>query len=124
MAAEEDADVFVLKVVADRSRDNLLATGGLMLERQLTVSHEVVDALRITGESLGVKTFSEVRTGPDPESVILDFARSTRVDLIILGTRVYAASESLYFGPRVEYILNHAPCPVIIVNVPSIDTRS
>jgi Kef-type K+ transport system membrane component KefB/nucleotide-binding universal stress UspA family protein len=117
MAAAGNAEVFILKVVADRSRDYMMDTGGLMLERQVAVSYEVVSELRKVGESMGVSAFGEVRSGPDPESVILDFARHTKADLIILGTRVYAASESLYFGPRVEYILTHSHCPVIIVNV-------
>ncbi|NJP04756.1 MAG: universal stress protein [Chloroflexaceae bacterium] len=36
--------------------------------------------------------------------------------MIILGTNVRSGSQHLYLGRRVERILEHTPCPVIIIN--------
>jgi nucleotide-binding universal stress UspA family protein len=75
-----------------------------------------VEEVRQLGEALGVKTLVDVRVGTDPETVILDSAEKKNVDLIILGTDLRAGSDKLFFGPRVERILNNAPCPVLVVN--------
>jgi nucleotide-binding universal stress UspA family protein len=68
------------------------------------------------GQSLGVHAYTAVYPGSEPETIILDVARSANMDLIILGTSIRAGSDRLYLGSRVERILHQAPCPVIIVN--------
>ncbi len=65
---------------------------------------------------MDVNTFTEIKIGEEPDSVILDMASANDFDLIILGTDVRPGSDKLYLGPRVERILNNASCPVIIVN--------
>jgi nucleotide-binding universal stress UspA family protein len=57
-----------------------------------------------------------VRVGRDLETVILDVVTKERIDLIILGTAIRPGSDRLFLGPKVERILNNAPCPVIVVN--------
>jgi nucleotide-binding universal stress UspA family protein len=38
-------------------------------------------------------------------------------DLLILKTRVRIGSDRLFLGPRVERLLELAPCPVIVLNL-------
>lgn len=82
----------------------------------LGIAHQIVEELREVGELQGVLTVADVRTGPNPETVILDVASKERMDLIILGTDIRPGSDRLFLGPRVERILNSAPCPVIVIN--------
>lgn len=88
-----------------------------MLERRLGIAHQLVEELRSLGESLAVRTEADVRAGQDIGGVILEVARSTQRDLIILGTSVRPGSDRLYLGPRVERILREASCPVLVLNV-------
>ena len=80
------------------------------------MGHQLTNDLRQLGESIGVVTETEVRMGPEPEDAILETARRTRADLVILGTGVRAASSRLFLGPRVERILTSCPCPVVVLN--------
>jgi nucleotide-binding universal stress UspA family protein len=48
--------------------------------------------------------------------IILDVADQRDMDLIVLGTDVRAGSNHLSLGPRVERIIEGAPCPVIVIN--------
>ncbi|MGI8517702.1 MAG: cation:proton antiporter [Acidimicrobiia bacterium] len=80
------------------------------------MGHQLTADLRQLGESIGIVTETEVRMGPEPEDAILETARRTQADLVILGTGVRAASSRLFLGPRVERILTACPCPVVVLN--------
>ncbi len=109
-------EVLVLKVVNMEMATCNLETREQVLERQYAIAHQIVDELGAMGQSLGVRTYTAVHPGTNPEDVILDSAKSAYMDLIILGTNIRAGTERLYMGSRVERILNQSHCPVIVVN--------
>ncbi len=116
LAGSTDGEVLILKVVRMEATMCNLDSQEASMERQYIISHQIVDELGTMGHSLGVQTYTAVHPGQDPETVILDMARNTNIDLIILGSNVRAGSERLYLGSRMEYILRHASCPVLVVN--------
>jgi nucleotide-binding universal stress UspA family protein len=85
-------------------------------QRQQRIAQQMVDEDAALGAALGVHVGTVVRQAPDPETAILAVAHEMESDLIVLGTNVRAGTERLYLGRRVEYILQHAPCPVVVVN--------
>ncbi|NJP06366.1 MAG: universal stress protein [Chloroflexaceae bacterium] len=87
-------------------------------QRQYVIAHQMVGDLAALGAAMGVQVDTTVRPATDPETAILEVAHEAEIDLIILGTNVRAGTERLYLGHRVEYILQHAHCPVIVVNSP------
>jgi len=90
---------------------------GDAFKRQLKIARRMVEELRRLGELHGVQTNADVEIGSaSPEETILQTARDNGNDLIILGTDLRPASDRLYLGPRVEYILKNSTCPVIILN--------
>lgn len=116
LAANDDGEVLILKVVNMEAAICYLDSRENIMERQYIIAHQIVDELGEMGHSLGVRTYTAVQPGPDPETVIFDIARESDIDLIMLGTSVRAGSDRLYLGSRVERILRYAPCPVIVVN--------
>jgi Kef-type K+ transport system membrane component KefB len=88
------------------------------MQHQQQIAQQMVDDLSAMGTTMGVHVGTHVRHAPDPETAILELARESEIDLIVLGTNVRAGTERLYLGQRVEYILRHAPCPVLVVNTP------
>jgi Kef-type K+ transport system membrane component KefB/nucleotide-binding universal stress UspA family protein len=116
LASHEDGEVLILKVVNIEAIMCYLDRRESILERQYIIAHQIVDELGSMGHSLGVRTYTAVQPGPDPETVIFEVARDSQIDLIVLGTSVRAGSDRLYLGSRVERILHLAPCPVMIVN--------
>lgn len=112
----EDEQVHLLKVIEQSQGNYSFALDEELRERQFMIAHQIIDELRAMGKTLGVQTLAHIEVGSDPETVILNIARQARIDLIILGTGIRPGSDRLYLGPRVERILRHAPCPVIVVN--------
>ncbi|HEU5163143.1 MAG TPA: cation:proton antiporter, partial [Thermoanaerobaculia bacterium] len=112
--ASPDDEVVILNVAAPDT--SALDADGSGFRRQMNSAHGIVDELRMLGEAQKVKVAAEVRVGPSPEAAILELASERKIDLILLGTDVRPGSSRLFLGPRVERILNNAPCPVVVVN--------
>lgn len=114
--ATNGEEVTILQVVEENRSDYHLDSSGMVVARQLQIAESSVENLREMGAFQGVSALTEVQVAVEPESLILDTARAREMDLIIVGTNISAGSDRLYLGPRVERILNNAPCPVIVVN--------
>ena len=80
------------------------------------MGQKFVGDLAALGETGSARIEKIVKVGRAPETVILETALEHTVDLIILGTDVRMGSERLFLGPRVEYILDNSPCPVVVIN--------
>jgi nucleotide-binding universal stress UspA family protein len=95
-----DVAVTVLHVVEDASVDpaaELVAT-----ERKLS--------------ALGVGVTRVERSGADPAGVIVDLARETRPDLIVMSTHGRGGLERWLRGSVAERVLRSSPVPILMVN--------
>lgn len=112
----EQDQVHILNVVESKLGYSALDIEGSLRERRLTFANQTVEELKKLGESFNVNSFAEIKIGEEPDKAILKMAKESNSDLIILGTAVRPGTDKLYLGPRVERILNNAPCPVLVVN--------
>jgi Kef-type K+ transport system membrane component KefB/nucleotide-binding universal stress UspA family protein len=115
VGSESEAEVTVLNVIQAQQTTAEADNYG-MIERQMGISQRIVDEVQVIGNSFGVTTETLVEVAARPSGMIIQVAQAEQSDLIILGVAARAGSERLYLGPMVEYILTHAPCPVIVVN--------
>ena len=53
-----------------------------------------------------------------PAAAIVEYARSKRIDLIVLGTHGRGALGHLFMGSVAERVVRTAPCPVLAVRNP------
>ncbi len=51
----------------------------------------------------------------DPRDVIVDFARDRQADLLVMGAYGHSKVRELLLGSTTQYVINHAPCPVLLV---------
>lgn len=116
IAFHEHDQVHILNVVEEKEGYTSINFDSSLKERRLTFAHQTVEELKKLGESLSVNTFTEIEIGEEPDMIILKMASEKNFDLIILGTDIRPGTDKLYMGPRVERILNNAPCPVLVVN--------
>jgi Kef-type K+ transport system membrane component KefB len=116
LAQEEGEKVILLNVVQKHKHHLSFDPDGSLFQRQLGAAHHIVEDLKELGATMAAAIDDEVRVGRDPERVILDLAKKAQVDLIVLGTDLRPGSERLFLGPKVERILNEAPCPVAVLN--------
>jgi len=75
---------------------------------------QVIARLRTLDAGSGVKTKHVVRLGRAWQEVI-EIARETKTDLIILATHGYTGIKHVLLGSVAEKIVRHAPCPVLSV---------
>ena len=57
----------------------------------------------------------EVRVSSDTARAIVEYAKATHVDLIVVGTHGRGAVSRLLMGSVAEKVARTAPCPVLVV---------
>lgn len=116
LAAHGKAQVFIIHVVAGDFSNHRPGLNSRTMKQQMRIARQMVAESRELGDTQDIRIETGTPVGPSPEAVILDMAAQRNMDLIILGTALRTRSERLFLGPRVERILNNAPCPVVIIN--------
>lgn len=51
----------------------------------------------------------------DPKRSIIEFAKENDIDLIVIGATGRGAIERTLIGSTTAYVVNHAPCNVMVV---------
>jgi nucleotide-binding universal stress UspA family protein len=57
----------------------------------------------------------------DPAREIVDAARETRADVIVMGSRGRSGLGRLLLGSVAEQVLRQAPCPVLTLGLPPVE---
>ncbi|HEY9824753.1 MAG TPA: universal stress protein, partial [Stenomitos sp.] len=81
------------------------------------VGRQILDRQLAIAVQLGARVQPRILEGL-PEREILNFAQSEQVDLIVLGTSARMVTGRIFFGHRVDAILNKASCPVALLSIP------
>jgi nucleotide-binding universal stress UspA family protein len=72
----------------------------------------LAEAIKQVPEGTHIQTYNE--TG-DPRTAITDFAAQNSYDIIVVGSRGLGAISSLLMGSVSTYVVQHSPCPVLVV---------
>ena len=84
-----------------------------ILEAVTKAGNVILDrAMEMVPSGIEKEAFSE--TG-SPAVVILDFASSNDIDLIIMGSRGRGIVKGVLLGSGSQYIVEQAKCPVLVV---------
>ena len=114
LGAEHRARVEALYVVAvplDRPMDAEMPDA----DAQASASLDEAQAL---GEELGVEVSAVTIRSRAIGRAIVDRARETEADVIVLGSSPRWRRQSRFFSPTVDFVLRQAPCEVLIVAFP------
>lgn len=63
----------------------------------------------------GSLTFTPRFEFGDPKTMICEVAKQEAIDLIIIGSHGYGRVERLLLGSVSDYVVHHAPCPVLVI---------
>ncbi len=66
----------------------------------------------------GLKDLERVVITGVPHEEIINFAKSNKVDLIVMGTHGRKGVDRILFGSTAAQIVRFAPCPVLTVRLP------
>jgi nucleotide-binding universal stress UspA family protein len=81
---------------------------------QVRTHEEIVAHASQTLREAGLVATGEVGYG-DPRHVLVSAARSHAADLIVMGSHGHSAVQQLMMGTVASYVVNHAPCNVLVV---------
>jgi nucleotide-binding universal stress UspA family protein len=81
------------------------------------VGEEIVDQAADRGRRMGAEVNTRVLVAEDePQEEILELVEDDGYDLVMMGTSTRPVSQRAFLGPRVEYIIRNAPCPVAVLS--------
>lgn len=117
LAEEFDATLTLLYVVEPVALPDFVASFPLMLERD-----EVTEVCEKKIKSLALKAGIDearihqvlVRHGK-PYNEIVSAARTLKMDMIVIATHGYSGLTHALLGSVAERVVQHAPCPVLVV---------
>ena len=81
-------------------------------------AEESLAEARALGEENGVEIVTRTVVARSIGHAIVEDARDTGADLIVLGSSPRWRRQSRFFSPTVDHILRHAPCEVLVVAFP------
>ena len=87
-------------VLSDAILDSVTKAGNVILER----------AMEMVPDGVEKESFSD--TG-SPAVVVLDFAESNNIDLIVMGSRGLGVVKGVLLGSVSQYVVEQAKCPVL-----------
>ncbi len=94
----------------------LHAEGGQRVAEELPrAGDEKLEAWKTEAERLGASRATVARTGSPPEVAIVEFAATTGIDLVVMGTHGRVDREHMLTGSVAEGVVRNAPCPVLTV---------
>lgn len=73
-----------------------------------------VDALLSEFDLAEIDFKKEILSG-SPKRQIVDYAKENQIDLIMIGATGTGAFEQMVLGSTTAYVVNHAPCNVMVV---------
>lgn len=79
------------------------------------IAQQIVEYHTQVAHNFGANVQSRILEGSSPEQAILNFAQKEAVDLIVLSSNIRMITGRLFFGHRVDALLNQDICPVALV---------
>lgn len=74
----------------------------------------VLDKVRAKAAKAGVACASAARLAPEPYKAILDAARKSRCDLVVMASHGRRGLEGLILGSQTHKVLTHGKLPVLV----------
>jgi len=97
VVASVEGELLTRDVEIEKANANLSYAGRFLAEESIPTELEIL-----------------VR-GFDPGADIVKFAVENHIDAIFLGVRKLSKVDKVLFGSNAQYVILHAPCPVISV---------
>jgi nucleotide-binding universal stress UspA family protein len=111
LAHDLGADVLVMSAIDREPHPDGIARRleHMRLERELAAQEVVA-----RGRARGIDVRFMIWVGA-PGEAIVEAARSEQVDLVVVGSHGRGAVGRFFVGSVSDYVVRHAPCPVLVV---------
>lgn len=123
LAKSLGAEVTVIHVI-DQSSIGVI--GSTLPSGPVMAQKGILDALKQDGELLlknivdlgkeqGITVHGKVLAGTSVKQTILDYAKTSKVDLIVVGTKGMTGITRFLMGSVANDVISHAHCPVLAI---------
>lgn len=111
----QNAAIYIVAVINDVELSTSAYSYGKVFaqEKELT-ENRVLKLVQDAREVNIHQTVPYVIVG-NPKSVIVNYAEEKAIDLIVLGATGKGAIQRALVGSTAAYVVNHAPCSVLVV---------
>lgn len=114
LAAGRGTTVDLVHVVS--ARQHALRIGGdEAVLHAVEIGEDILARMAAMAASMDVPVTTDVLVADHSEWSIVERARA-RADLVVLATGRKPVTQRAFFGHRIDYVVEHAPCPVAIVS--------
>jgi Kef-type K+ transport system membrane component KefB len=114
MARDRDITVDLVHVVSGPQHALRIRSDEALLHA-VDLGEELVSGLAELGRSMGARVEGDVIVSDHPEHALVERAQR-RGDLVVIASNRRPVTQRAFFGHRVDHILTHAPCPVVVVS--------
>ena len=126
LATRFDATLHVLHVVqnflfATYGIETAAAMGPQILQGMQDDALRRLQAVVVDSDNSGPRITSAVRVGGSPALEIVEYAKTSDIGLIVMGTHGRGALAHFVMGSVAERVVRLAPCPVLTVRHPEHD---
>jgi nucleotide-binding universal stress UspA family protein len=116
------AQLHLLHVVDDLAQRYVLddvveLPPGLQADVELAAQNEL-ERLLGHDDRRELRAVAELRTSSSPAACIVDYARASGIDLIVMGTHGRGGLTHMLLGSVAERVVRTAPCAVLVVRHP------
>jgi len=105
--------LYILSVVDVNPEFEALAPN--VVEKAETETKGHVDSVKKRAEKEGISCETIVHQGEEPYRFIVDEAKKTKVDMIVMGSHGRTGLKRLMMGSVTARVIGHAPCKVLVV---------
>lgn len=116
LARHYAASLVVVSVVPPPPTVSYSAVAPPVIPDDLTPFHEeLLRRAKKKAEDSGVRVVVTVRLGGHVSDTLVTYFKDHSTDLLVMGSRGLSSSTRLFLGSVSDYVVHHAPCPVLIV---------
>ncbi len=84
-------------------------------EDMIKESKKIIDGAKIKCKKAGISFESKIIPGGDPGYDIIKFAKKSKSDIIIIGSRGLNPLKEIFLGSVSNYVLHKSKIPVLII---------
>lgn len=106
----------LLHIIPEVDEHALLIHGQRAHDVHQEFAEQIVDTHADLARRLGAEVTTTILEGNHPEKIILQMAKDDEFGLIVLGANLRPLRRRAFLGHRVEKILSHAECAVVVVS--------
>ena len=115
--AQAPSEVVLLAVVLDVY--DLEEGGHYVADKLKRQAEGALAAAKVKVQDQGLTPTSLIATGPSVADEIVQAAKETKADLVVIGSRGLGAKTATFLGGTANKVVLYSPCSVLVVKSPS-----